>query len=110
MATDPSSNKHRQLRLVRPGEGRSPVPRAGRVNPLWLWFGVLGGPVAFGLVRLIGSLLVISRCVRPAAGSALLGLTSAQQMMSLVTIGAAIIAAAAGIASCRVLIAAAGAT
>jgi len=40
--------------------------------------------------------------VRPAAGSALLGLTSAQQMMSLVTIGAAIIAAAAGIASWRV--------
>jgi hypothetical protein len=100
MATAPDKRHH--LKLTQSGDDRYPPPRERRANPLWLWFGVLGGPVAFGLVRLVGSLLVISQCGHSTAGSAHLGLTSAQQMMILVTIGAAIVAAAAGIASWRV--------
>src|SRR5207245_9239806 len=94
-------NRH-HLRLMRPGKERYPAARGSRINPLWLWFGVLGGPVAFGVARLVGIALTSGHCVRPAAASALFGLTPAEQLMAAVTIAAALVAGAAGIASWHV--------
>lgn len=63
-------------------------------NPLLLWLGILGGPLAFALVRLAGIVLLTGRCMHPAGSATLLGLSSSQQLMTAITIVCALIAGA----------------
>lgn len=68
------------------------------INPLVLWLGILGGPVAFALVRLAGYVLLKGPCVHSTTNS-VLGLSTAQQLMAAITIVCALVAAAAGLLS-----------
>lgn len=79
---------HPGLREDRPGR---------RFNPLLLWLGILGGPIAFGLDRLAGAVLLSGRCVRTAGDTILFGLTPEQEIMAAITILCALSAAAAGV-------------
>lgn len=99
MASAPPRQKQPPLSVVRGDAHRQRATAAGRVNPVLLWFGVLGGPVAFGLVRVAGLILVSGRCLPAAQSAALFGLSSSQERMAAVTVLAALVAGAAGIAS-----------
>jgi magnesium-transporting ATPase (P-type) len=68
-------------------------------NPLLLWLGILGGPLAFALVRLAGIVLLTGPCANSAGSATLLGLSSSQQLMAAITIVCALIAGASGILS-----------
>lgn len=70
----------------------------GPINPFLLWLGILGGPVAFALVRLAGIVLLRGPCAR-ATSATIFGLTSSQDLMAAITILCALIAAAAGLLS-----------
>src|SRR5437660_1018419 len=65
-------------------------------NPLLLWLGILGGPLAFALVRLAGIVLLTGPCIYPAGSTTLFGLTSTQGVMAAITIVCALTAGAAG--------------
>lgn len=67
-------------------------------HPVLLWLGILGGPLAFALVRLAGLALLSGPCRRPASAS-LFGLSTSQQLMAAITILCALVAASAGLLS-----------
>jgi hypothetical protein len=69
------------------------------INPVLLWLGVLGGPVAFALVRLAGVVLLTGSCRPPAENAVLVGLSSNQLIMAAITILCALIAGASGVLS-----------
>lgn len=100
MATAPRGRDH--LRVV-PGPEHRPSGRKP-TNRVLLWFGVLGGPSAFLVSRVAGAVLVSGRCLHPAGGGSLLGLSPPQQIVAAITIVCALIAAAAGIVSWRIWI------
>lgn len=70
----------------------------GPTNSLLLWLGILGGPLAFALVRLAGFVLLTGSCVH-GTSTAIFGLTSSQDLMAAITIICALIAAAAALLS-----------
>lgn len=69
------------------------------INPLVLWLCILAGPVAFGIVRLAGIVLLQGRCLHPTGTATILGLSSSQQLMAAITIVCALIAGLSGVAS-----------
>lgn len=68
------------------------------INPLLLWLGILGGPLAFALVRLAGFVLLKGPCTHSTSAS-VFGLSTSQQLMAAITIVCALIAAAAALLS-----------
>lgn len=97
MATSQSRENRPPVRLAAPKNPRL-APVGDRVKPTLLWFGFLGGPVAFGLAGVTALVLASRRCITAVHGSAWLGV-SAVHLMSVITISSALIAAAAGLAS-----------
>jgi hypothetical protein len=80
--------------------GDRPPDSSGQLfNPFLLWLGILGGPLAFALVRLAGIVLLTGPCTHPAGSTTLFGLSSSQQLMAAITIVCALIAGASGILS-----------
>jgi hypothetical protein len=75
---------------------RRPADR--RFHPLLLWLGILGGPLAFALVRLAGLVLLAGPCTQPGRNS-VFGFSNAQWLMAAITIICALIAAAAALLS-----------
>lgn len=102
MATARPPQKHHRLHLVRADDDPRPDRSRGPVNLRLLWLGVLGGPVAFGIVRLAGLVLITGHCVHPAGGATLFGLSPSQQAMAVITFVCALIAGASGVLSWRI--------
>ena len=74
--------------------------RSQSIPPLWLWLGALGGPIAFALDRLASIVLVSEGC--GTGGSRILGLTTSQMLVAIITVVTALIAVAAGLVSWRI--------
>jgi len=72
-----------------------------RIDPRWLWFGALGGPLAFALDRLAGIVFVAGGCGGASHGGSGLGL-SPQASMTAITVLTGLIAIAAGLLSWRI--------
>lgn len=70
---------------------------ARSVNPLLLWLGILGGPIAYGLVRLAGIVLVVNSCRHGSGSPVLLGLSGSQTLMVAITTLCALVALASGL-------------
>jgi|SRR5579884_1452659 len=75
--------------------------RAERVHPLWLWIGIVTGPLAFVLVRTAGIVLVSQTCSK-AAASGLLGLSPSQSLTAGITLLGALVTTVAGVISWRI--------
>src|SRR5579875_1555208 len=71
--------------------------RAERVRPLWLWTGVLTGPVAFLIVHVAGGILVTHGCGH--ASGNFLGLTDGQLAVLAISLACAVVTTAAGLKS-----------
>lgn len=90
-----------RLRLVHLPEDRRLGTAGGAVHPLLLWIGVLGGPLAFGLVRLAGLLLITGSCRHATGSAAVQGLSSSQVILAAITVLGALLAASSGLLSWR---------
>jgi uncharacterized membrane protein YidH (DUF202 family) len=66
---------------------------------LRLWFGVLGGPIAFAIDRFTAIVLLSRPCGQRGIGSGLLGLSVTQSVLLLVTILMGLLACDAGVAA-----------
>ena len=73
--------------------------RAERIRPLWLWIGILTGPVAFLGVRIASIVLVSHSCGQTATGLRMLGLGSSQLGLAGVTLMGALLTIGAGVVS-----------
>lgn len=73
--------------------------RAERVRPVWLWIGILTGPVAFLAVRIVSIVLVTHGCSQAAAGSGPFGLSSSGMVTAGVTVVGALLTIGAGLMS-----------
>jgi hypothetical protein len=67
------------------------------LNPLVLVPGIVGGPIAFGITRFAGMVLVSGPCSQSTGGTMVAGLTPSQQIFTAITIVCAIIAAISGL-------------
>src|SRR5579884_2001851 len=75
--------------------------RAERIHPLWLWIGILAGPLSFLMVRVAGIVLLSHGCGQTATRS-VLGLSSPQLITTGITILGVLITLAAGLLSWRI--------
>ena len=75
--------------------------RAERVRSLWLWIGILTGPVAFAVVR-IASIVLLSHDCGQIAGTHLLGLSPYQVATAGITLLGALVTMGAGLLSWRI--------
>lgn len=98
-ARDPDRDHRSYLRGDREHQLRASRDRA--VSPLLLWLGILGGPLAFALVRIAGIVLVSAGCGSATSSSGILGLSSSQDLVAAITVVGALIAAAAGLLAWR---------
>lgn len=73
--------------------------RAERVRPLWLWIGILTGPVAFLVVRTAGIVLLSHAC---GGGTRVLAMSPAELATVGITVLGALVTAAAGLLSWRI--------
>lgn len=97
MATSQSHGNRPSFQVIGERERRLTV-LGDKVKPWFLWFGFLGGPVAFGLAGVTALVLASRRCVTGAHGSGWLGL-SATHVVIVVTLTCALIAGAAVLTS-----------
>src|SRR5689334_17846448 len=70
--------------------------RAERVHSIWLWIGILAGPLAFLVVRLASIVLLDHHCGR-AAQARFLGMSSPQLAIAGITLLGAVVTVAAGL-------------
>lgn len=102
MATAPRPGNRQHLRLARPHEDGHHGGPSAPVNRLHLVLGLLGGPLAFVLVRLAGLALLAGRCTSQSDSGTLIGPSTSQQLMVAITVLCAFIAGASGIISWHV--------
>lgn len=75
--------------------------RSERVRPLWLWTGIVTGPVAFAIVRLAGILLLSHDCGRRAV-TRVLGMSPPELATAGITVAGALVTIAGGYLSWRI--------
>lgn len=75
--------------------------RAERVRPIWLWIGIVTGPLAFAVVRIASIILLAHSCSR-AAGTSLLGMSLSQVTAAGITLLGALATIGAGLIAWRV--------
>lgn len=90
IAPNPHNRRFRMTREDMPPTRK----RRGPTNPRLLWLGILGGPVAFTLVRVAGIVLLSSNCGHSSGTASLL--------MAVITVLGALIAGGAGLLSWRI--------
>lgn len=72
--------------------------RAERVHSLWLWVGIITGPVAFAAVR-IASIILLSHNCDSVAGTHLPGISTPQAVTAAITILGVLVTMGAGLLS-----------
>lgn len=76
--------------------------RAERVRLVWLWIGILTGPLAFLAVRTVSVVLLSHTCPHAVPGPHLFGLSSPQLVTAGVTVVAVLLTGGAGLVSWRI--------